>query len=99
LDHPRSDRRKDHDAAGAASDHDPAGGLEHVEAPLEIERHNPVELVAGIVENRLPHVDAWRADDDVEAAGFGNGGFEAHAHSRCIADVKPLCACAAADAR
>ena len=68
LDDLRANRREDDDAAAAlrAVMMRP-GRLQHVEAALQVESDDAIELLAAsYLQNRLPHVDARRADDDVE---------------------------------
>ena len=42
--------------------------LQHVEVALDVQREHAIELLVGVIEDLLPHVDARRADHGVEPA-------------------------------
>src|SRR6185503_19724001 len=75
------------DAAPAARGHDAAGRAQHVKVPLDVDGEDAIELLVRVLEDRLAHVDARRADGDVGAAG-AIGFVERGVDRRDVADVE-----------
>ena len=70
----------------SAVDH-PAGRLQNVEAALQVDRHDAIELLLGVLQHRFADVDARRADDDVERAAVAPDFFECARHAGAVANV------------
>jgi hypothetical protein len=84
----RADRREEDDAPRPLRGEDAPRRLQHVEVPLHVHAHHAVEFFLGVLEDRLAHVDARRADHRIEAPEALLDGVQRRLRRRAIDDVE-----------
>jgi hypothetical protein len=62
IDRNRADRRTSDDASRALLNHEAAERLEEIERPLEVQGHDAVEVLLGVLEDRFADINPRRSN-------------------------------------